>query len=96
MAATIDALRGIGHHAFLGYFLVALAELRALAGDLEGALDTIDDARLSVDKTGEMLHLPEILRRRVFASPATGRAKSVRTPASSSRRTSSPSPRTST
>ncbi len=65
-AATIDALRGIGHYAFLGSALVALAELRALAGDLEGALDTIDDALLTVDKTGEKLHLPEILRRRVW------------------------------
>lgn len=66
IAANIDALRAIGHYAFLGSALVALAELRALAGDLEGALDTIDDARLTVDKTGEMLHLPEILRRRVW------------------------------
>ncbi|MGI8823907.1 MAG: hypothetical protein ACR2JP_11545, partial [Acidimicrobiia bacterium] len=43
-----------------------LAELRAEAGDLAGALDTIDDALVTVDKTGEGLHRPELLRRRVW------------------------------
>jgi class 3 adenylate cyclase len=65
VAACIDALRGIGHYAFLGSALASLAELHADAGDLERALDVIDDAMVTVDKTGEELHRPEILRRRV-------------------------------
>jgi len=66
LAGTIDAIRGIGHHAFIASNLAYLAELRAEAGDLAGALDTIDDALVTVDKTGERLHRPELLRRRVW------------------------------
>lgn len=66
LAGTIDAIRGIGHHAFIASNLAYLAELRAEAGDLAGALDTIDDALVTVDKTGEGLHRPELLRRRVW------------------------------
>ncbi|MET0832144.1 MAG: hypothetical protein ABWY62_07150, partial [Acidimicrobiia bacterium] len=65
LAACIDALRGIGHYAFLGSALVSLAEIHADAGELERALDVIDDAMVTVDKTGEELHRPEIQRRRV-------------------------------
>jgi len=66
LAGTIDAIRGIGHHAFIASNLAYLAELRAEAGDLAGALDTIDDALVTVDKTGERLHRPERLRRGVW------------------------------
>ena len=65
LAACIDALRGIGHYAFVGSALVSLAEIHADAGELEQALDVIDDAMVTVDKTGEELHRPEIQRRRV-------------------------------
>jgi hypothetical protein len=65
LAATIDAVRAIGHGAFLGANLAYLAELQAAAGDLRGALDIIDDALVTVDRSGENLHLPELLRRRV-------------------------------
>lgn len=65
LAAAIDSVRSIGHDAFLGANLAYLAELRATAGDLAGALATIEDALITVDKTGEELHRPELLRRRV-------------------------------
>jgi hypothetical protein len=65
LAATIDAVRAIGHGAFLGANLAYLAELQAAAGDLRGALDIIDDALVTVDRSGENLHRPELLRRRV-------------------------------
>ncbi|MBA2337149.1 MAG: AAA family ATPase, partial [Acidimicrobiia bacterium] len=77
LAAAIDALRDIGHHAFVASNLAGLAEIRASRGDLGGALEAIDDALITADKTGEVLHRPELLRRRVahrrdLVGPAPG------------------------
>ncbi len=77
LTGAIDAVRAIGHGAFLGANLAFLAEMRAASGDLSGALETIDDALRTVDKSGEHLHRPELLRRRVahrrvFVGPSPG------------------------
>lgn len=54
--------------AYLGY----LAELHAGAGDVPRALEYVGEALQVVEKTGEDLHLPELLRHRARYSLAAG------------------------
>jgi predicted ATPase len=55
-------LRAIGHEAFNASSLGYLAELWRDAGDAERAEEAIAEALLLAEKTGERLHLPELLR----------------------------------
>ena len=68
---TVSTLRLMGHEAFLGSMLGHLARLHAHAGDLDRASEVIDEAVEAVHKSGEYLHLPELLRQR--AGLALGR-----------------------
>jgi tetratricopeptide (TPR) repeat protein len=61
---TVATLRVMGQQAFVPSHLSRLAELYADVGDLGQALDVIEAALENVHKTGEMLHLPELLRQR--------------------------------
>ena len=61
---TVATLRLMGHEAFLGSMLAHLARLNAQAGDLDRASELIDEAVEAVHKSGEYLHLPELLRQR--------------------------------
>ena len=54
--------------AYLGY----LAELHADAGEAPRALEYVGEALQVVEKTGEDLHLPELLRHRARYSLAAG------------------------
>ncbi len=68
LAGTVEALRQMGHQAFLASLLATLARMAADTGDLDEASRLIDDALETAHRTGEMLHVPEILRSRaVFA-----------------------------
>ena len=61
---AIATLRLMGHEAFVASALAYLAELHAAAGDVDRAEELIDEALQLVDKVGEDLHLPELLRQR--------------------------------
>ncbi|WP_353507703.1 adenylate/guanylate cyclase domain-containing protein [Intrasporangium sp.] len=61
---TVASLRLMGHEAFLGSMLAHLARLHAQAGDVDRASELIDEAVEAVHKSGEYLHLPELLRQR--------------------------------
>ncbi|MFK5635454.1 MULTISPECIES: ATP-binding protein [unclassified Ornithinimicrobium] len=69
---TVGTLRLMGHEAFLASFLLSLARMTAQAGDAQRAHELINDALQVAHKTGEMLHVPEILRRRAAFSSARG------------------------
>lgn len=69
---TVATLRLMGHEAFLASVLAYEARLNARAGDLDRARELIDDAIEVVHKTGEYLHLPEVLRQRAAFSLAGG------------------------
>jgi class 3 adenylate cyclase/tetratricopeptide (TPR) repeat protein len=77
MRPLLDELEVSGHRAFRGTFLANLATVLSLAGDVEGALSTYDDALAVALGSGEHLHRPEILRRRALlelALPSTSGA----------------------
>jgi class 3 adenylate cyclase/tetratricopeptide (TPR) repeat protein len=61
---AIETLRLMGHEAFVASALAYLAELSAQAGDVQRAEELVDEGLASVDKTGEDLHRPELLRQR--------------------------------
>jgi class 3 adenylate cyclase/tetratricopeptide (TPR) repeat protein len=61
---AIAGMRGIGQEAFVASNLTWLARLQALAGALDTAVDTASEALRAAHKTGEYLHLPEVLRAR--------------------------------
>ena len=69
---TVATLRLMGHEAFLASILAYLARLNARAGDLDRAYELINDATQVAHKTGEHLHLPELLRQRAAFSLARG------------------------
>jgi len=62
LAGSIAMLHAIGHYAFTAWSLGFLAELQNRAGDVAVARTTIDEALLLAHKTGERLHVPELLR----------------------------------
>lgn len=61
---TVATLRLMGHEAFLASVLAYLARLSRKEGDLAKARELTNDAVQVVHKTGEYLHLPELLRQR--------------------------------
>jgi hypothetical protein len=70
---VIATLRLMGQESFAAAHLGYLAHLHAGAGDLDRALELVDEALESVHKTGEYLHLPELLRQRAGHTLARGR-----------------------
>lgn len=72
LSGTVDTLRLMGHEAFLASMLSSLASLTAGAGELERASVLIDEALATARRTGETLHVPEILRRRAAFGLARG------------------------
>ncbi len=69
---VLVSLRGIGQEAFAGANLAALAELVDADGDVDAAHELIEQALQVVQKTGEQLHLPDLLRRRAGYTVARG------------------------
>lgn len=72
LQANITNLRLMGQEAFVASNLAYLARLHADRGELEQARSLIDDGLEVVAKTGELLHLPELLRLRAGYSLALG------------------------
>jgi class 3 adenylate cyclase/tetratricopeptide (TPR) repeat protein len=68
LATTVDTLRLMGHEAFLASILASLARMTARAGDVERSYEQINDAFQVALKTGETLHVPEILVQRAAFS----------------------------
>lgn len=71
---VVVTLRAMGQEAFAASNLAALAELVDDAGDVDAAHDLIGQALQVVQKTGEELHLPDLLRRRAAYTLARGGA----------------------
>jgi len=61
---SMAMLRGIGHEAFRASYLAYLAWLQRAAGRSDEALQTVHDALLEIEKSGEMLHRPDLVRMR--------------------------------
>jgi class 3 adenylate cyclase/tetratricopeptide (TPR) repeat protein len=61
---TVATLRLMGQEAFRAFFLGRLAQLHAAAGDPGRATDLVAEALEQVHRTGEDLHLAELLRQR--------------------------------
>ncbi|NNF56396.1 MAG: AAA family ATPase, partial [Acidimicrobiales bacterium] len=72
-SSSIEMLRSIGHEAFRASYLNYLAVLQADAGDLDGALSTLNEGLLVIEKSGERLHLPALLRTNAMLSIRAGR-----------------------
>ncbi len=72
-SASMEMLRSIGHEAFRASYLNYLAVLQADAGDLDGALATLNEGLLVIEKSGERLHLPALLRTNAMLSIRAGR-----------------------
>jgi hypothetical protein len=69
---SYDTLRLMGQEAFNAFALGYLAELHAEAGELDRALELVGDGLLVVQKSGEYVHLPELLRQRAAYTVAAG------------------------
>ncbi len=65
----------MGQEAFAASNLAALARLSEQEGDLDAAFGLVNEALEVVDKTGEHLHLPELLRQRAEYTLARGAAR---------------------
>jgi hypothetical protein len=52
----------IGHGAFRPFFLGVVARNHAYLGDYDRALERVNDALLAVEKSGEWVHQPDLLR----------------------------------
>jgi class 3 adenylate cyclase len=76
LEGVIATLRLMGQESFAAAHLGYLAQLHATAGDVDRALELVDEALESVHKTGEYLHLPELLRQRAGYIGALGRPDS--------------------
>jgi class 3 adenylate cyclase/tetratricopeptide (TPR) repeat protein len=74
LAQIITTLRAMGQEAFAASNLAALARLCADEGDLTAAADLVEQALEVVRKTGEAVHLPELLRQRAALTLARGRS----------------------
>ncbi|HEU5242137.1 MAG TPA: adenylate/guanylate cyclase domain-containing protein, partial [Ornithinibacter sp.] len=61
---VIGQVRLMGQESFMAAYLGYLAELHAGAGEVRRALECVSEALQVVGKTGEELHLPELLRYR--------------------------------
>ncbi len=69
---VIATLRALGHEAFAASNLSTLARLSEQAGDIDTALELVNQAMEAVVKTGEYLHLPGLLRQRAQYTLARG------------------------
>jgi hypothetical protein len=69
---TLATLRLIGQESFRAAGLVYLGELHASAGEIERALELASEAVEVVHKSGEFIHLPEVLRHRASFVVARG------------------------
>jgi class 3 adenylate cyclase/tetratricopeptide (TPR) repeat protein len=69
---TITTLRLMGQEAFAASTLAYLARLYAAAGETDRAQDVVAEALDVVRKSGEFLHLPELLRQRAVYTLAGG------------------------
>jgi hypothetical protein len=69
---TLATVRAMGQHAFAAAGLAQLAALRAAEGDPARAHELIEEALMSVHKSGEFLHLAELLRLRAHYRLASG------------------------
>ena len=69
---VVVTLRAMGQEAFAAFNLGALAELVDAAGDVDAAHDLVGQALQVVQKTGEELHRPDLLRRRAGYTLARG------------------------
>ena len=69
---VIVTLRAMGQEAFAASNLAALAELVDADGDVDAAYELIEQALQVVQKTGEHLHLPDLLRRRAAYTVVRG------------------------
>ena len=74
---VIATLRLMGQESFAAAHLGYLAQLHAAAGHPNRAMELVDEALESVHKTGEYLHLPELLRQRAGYSRDQGRPDSL-------------------
>lgn len=73
LAQVIATLRLMGQEAFAASHLAYLGHLHAESGDVGRAHELLDEALEVVHKTGEYLHLPELLRQRAVYAVAAGR-----------------------
>ncbi|TMK53056.1 MAG: hypothetical protein E6G66_03045 [Actinobacteria bacterium] len=65
LLSRIEAdMNAIGHWAFRPAYLGNMARAHALLGNVPQALETVDDALLLVQKQGEWIHQPDLLRLR--------------------------------
>lgn len=64
LGQVLLSLRGMGQEAFAASHLAYLAHLDAEAGDIEQAHELVSAAIQMVHKSGEFIHLPELLRER--------------------------------
>jgi class 3 adenylate cyclase/tetratricopeptide (TPR) repeat protein len=64
IARTIATLQLMGHQAYAASHLAHLAQLDAAAGEVDRAEEHLAEAFAAVHRTGEDLHLPELLRQR--------------------------------
>ena len=69
---VITTVRLMGQESFMASYLGYLAELHAAAGEVPRALECVGEALQVVEKTGEDLHLPELLRHRARYSLDAG------------------------
>ena len=69
---VLQTLRAMGQEAFAASNLAALARLSEQEGDLDAAFGLVNEALEVVYKTGEHLHLPELLRQRAEYALARG------------------------
>jgi tetratricopeptide (TPR) repeat protein len=69
---TLAALELMGQQAFLASHLAYLAHLDAAAGDLDRAAEHLSRAFAAVDRSGEEVHLPELLHQRALLALARG------------------------
>lgn len=69
---AMTTLRAIGHEAFRGSYMAYLASLQRNEGNRHQALQTVHDAILEIDKSGEMLHRADLLRMRGELTIETG------------------------
>jgi hypothetical protein len=69
---VITTVRLMGQESFMAAYLGYLAELHAGADEVPRALECVGEALQVVEETGEVLHLPELLRHRARYSMAAG------------------------
>jgi class 3 adenylate cyclase len=72
---TIGVLHVMGQESFSAAHLAYLAQLRAAAGELDAAEALAAEAVDLVQRTGERVHLPELLRQRGCYAQARGAAE---------------------